>query len=71
MPAILLTGSLLRTLMKKPEELGYLLDRIAVGYRMGAKAEPFLAQRWGEAWDKSIDQWREGLNVQVATHYVP
>ena len=71
MAAILLTGSLLRTLQKKPEELGYLLDRIAVGYRMGAKANPFLAQQWEEAWDKSVDQWRKELNVQVATHYIP
>ena len=71
MSAILITGSLLRTLLKQPEELDYLLDRIAVGYRMGAKAKPFLAQQWEEAWDKSVDQWRENLDVQVATHYIP
>ncbi|MBF2080357.1 MAG: hypothetical protein IGR76_18035 [Synechococcales cyanobacterium T60_A2020_003] len=71
MSAILLAGGLVRTLFKTPERLDYLLDRIAVGYRMGMQAKPFLAQRWEEDWEKSLAQWREELNVQVPSTYVP
>lgn len=71
MSAILLAGGLVRTLFKTPERLDYLLDRIAVGYRMGMQAKPFLAQRWEEDWEKSLTQWREELNVQVPSTYVP
>jgi ubiquinone biosynthesis protein COQ4 len=29
-----------------PEELGDAIEQIAIGYWMGAKAKPFLAQKW-------------------------
>jgi len=48
-----------------------LLDRIAVGYRMGAKAKPFLAQKWEENWEKPISQWRRELGVELAEVYTP
>lgn len=70
MSALLVAGGLVRTLFKEPEQLGYLLDRIAIGYRMGTKAQPFLAQQWEEQWEKPVAQWREELNVQVPPAYV-
>jgi ubiquinone biosynthesis protein COQ4 len=71
MSALLVAGGLVRTLFEDPENLGYLLDRLAVGYRMGAKAKPFLAQKWEEHWEKSIEQWRNELNVEVPPSYIP
>lgn len=71
MSVLLIAGSLVRTLFKQPEQLNYLLDRIAVGYRIGAKAKPFLAQRWELAWEKPLEQWRQELDVEVMPVYVP
>lgn len=69
--ALLISGGLVRTLFEDPEDLGYLLDRIAVGYRMGAKAKPFLAQKWEDNWEKSLEQWRQELEVEVPSVYLP
>jgi ubiquinone biosynthesis protein COQ4 len=35
------------------------------------KAKPFLAQRWEDQWDKPVAQWREELNVQIPSVYMP
>jgi len=69
--AMLIAGGLLRTLLKTPEMLDGLLEQIAIGYRMGAKAKPFLAQKWEENWDKPLDEWRRELNIEMVTEYVP
>jgi ubiquinone biosynthesis protein Coq4 len=71
MAGLLVAGGLIRTLLKEPENLDYLLDRIAVGYRLGMKAKPFMAQKWEQAWDKPLEQWRQELNVEVADRYLP
>lgn len=71
MSVILLAGGLLRTLLSSPEDLDLLLDRIAVGYRMGAKAKPFMAQKWEENWEKSLAEWRAELGVEPTPVYVP
>ncbi|MFB2879070.1 Coq4 family protein [Floridanema aerugineum] len=71
MSIILLAGGLLRTLLSSPEDLDLLLDRIAVGYRMGAKAKPFLAQKWEENWEKPVSEWRAELGVELAPVYIP
>jgi ubiquinone biosynthesis protein COQ4 len=71
LPIILIAGGLLKTLLKYPQELDKLLDQIALGYRMGAKAKPFIAQKWEENWAKSLAELREELNIQVAPVYVP
>jgi ubiquinone biosynthesis protein COQ4 len=69
--AILVAGGLLRTVFKVPENLDGLLEQIAIGYRMGAKAKPFLAQKWEEHWEKPLAEWRSELNVEPMTQYVP
>lgn len=69
--AMLIAGGLLRTLLKTPEMLDGLLEQIAIGYRMGAKAKPFLAQKWEEHWEKPLDEWRRDLNIETVTEYVP
>lgn len=69
--AILLSGGVLSAVFKAPETIGPLLEQIAIGYRLGATAEPFLAQRWEEHWERSLDEWRTLLNCQPVSHYQP
>ncbi|MBF2064882.1 MAG: hypothetical protein IGS39_10750 [Calothrix sp. C42_A2020_038] len=71
LPILLIAGGLLRTLFTQPEELGLLLEQIAIGYRMGAKAKPFLAQKWEENWEKPLSQVREELNITIVDEYIP
>lgn len=71
LPVLLIAGGLLRTLLNAPEEMGELLEQIAIGYRMGAKAKPFLAQKWENHWDKSLSEWRQELGITVVEQYIP
>jgi ubiquinone biosynthesis protein COQ4 len=71
LPILLIAGGLLRTLLIAPEELGDALEQIAIGYRMGAKAKPFLAQKWEAGWDKPLSQWRAELDVAIVDRYIP
>jgi ubiquinone biosynthesis protein COQ4 len=67
MAAILLAGGLLATLLKVPEQLDALLESIATGYRIGSQAQPFLAQKWEQHWEKSLHQWRSELGIPNGT----
>ena len=58
MSAVLIAGGLLSTLFKHPEDLDKLLEQIAIGYRLGAKAKPFFAKKWEENWEKPLLEWR-------------
>ena len=69
--AILLAGGLLSAVFKAPETMGPLLEQIAIGYRLGAAAEPFLAQRWEDHWGRSLEDWRERLNLKPMASYQP
>jgi ubiquinone biosynthesis protein COQ4 len=39
---------------------------MALGYRSGMKARPFLAQKWEEQWSKPLNDWREELGIIIA-----
>ncbi|WP_088893484.1 Coq4 family protein [Leptolyngbya ohadii] len=69
--AIFVAGGLLQTLLKAPDQMGNFLEQIAIGYRMGAKAKPLLAQKWEEQWEKPLAEWRSELDVEPMTTYVP
>jgi ubiquinone biosynthesis protein COQ4 len=71
LPILLIAGGLLRTLLTVPEELGDTLEQIAIGYRMGAKAKPFIAQKWETGWDKPLAQWREEMDIAIVDRYIP
>ncbi|HAX79325.1 MAG TPA: hypothetical protein DCY88_26750 [Cyanobacteria bacterium UBA11372] len=71
LPIVLIAGGLLKTLIQSPKDLDRLLDRVALGYRMGSKAKPFLAQKWEENWEKSLSEWRDELGVETTPVYVP
>jgi ubiquinone biosynthesis protein Coq4 len=68
---MIVTGGVIRCLLQTPEYLDRVLDRIAVGYRVGSKAKPFLAQKWETQWEKPLTEWRSELNVQPMPVYVP
>lgn len=67
---MLIAGGLLKTL-QTPSQLDRLLDRIAVGYRIGSQAKPFLAQKWEEGWEKPLAVWRSQLGVEEMQEYKP
>lgn len=69
--AIFVAGGLLQTLFNAPDRMGGFLEQIAIGFRMGAKAKPMLAQKWEEQWDKPLAQWRSELDVEPMEVYVP
>lgn len=68
---MIVAGGMIRCLLQTPELLNQLLDRVAVGYRLGAKAKPFLAQKWEDHWEKSLVQWRSELNIEPMPAYIP
>lgn len=68
---ILIAGGFLNILLNQPELLDRLLDRVAAGYRMGAKAKPLLAQRWEEHWEKPLAEWRSELEIEPIPVYIP
>jgi ubiquinone biosynthesis protein COQ4 len=65
LPIILLAGGLMKVLIQSPQDLDKLLERIAVGYRMGAKAKPLLAERWEDNWDRSLTEIRQALDLDL------
>ncbi len=71
MSVVLIAGGLLSTLFKHPDRLDELLDQIAIGYRLGAKAKPFFAKKWEENWEKSLVEWRQELGIETTKAYVP
>jgi ubiquinone biosynthesis protein COQ4 len=65
MAGILIAGGFLKCLLQTPDELDELLNNISRGYRMGLQAQPLLAQKWEENWDKSISEWRAKLGIKL------
>ena len=71
MSAVLIAGGLLSTLFKHPDRLDELLDQIAIGYRLGAKAKPFFAKKWEENWERPLIEWRQELGIETTKEYLP
>lgn len=63
MGLFLQVASLGLALKKRPEQLQPITDQIARGMGMAREAKPLLAQRWEEAWEKPLKQWRQELNI--------
>lgn len=62
--SLLIANALISVTLLQPESLNPLLGAIARGWQMGKTARPLIAQKWEEAWDKPLDQWRAELNLQ-------
>lgn len=64
---MLIANSLVSATLLAPEELPQLLNAIALGWQMGSQVKSFFAQKWEEAWEKPLEQWRSELNVPAIT----
>ena len=63
MALVLLTFGLLKALLRTPDALATLLPTISQGYQLGLNAQPLLAQKWEDQWDKPLQQWRQELGI--------
>lgn len=61
---MLMAGAILHTI-RTSENLNALMQVIDRGYRMGLQAKPFLAQKWEEAWERPLSEWRSQLGVEA------
>jgi ubiquinone biosynthesis protein COQ4 len=63
---VLVANSLMFNTLLAPEELSQLLRAIARGFEMGKSAKLLFSQKWEEAWEKPLGQWREELCIKPA-----
>jgi ubiquinone biosynthesis protein Coq4 len=68
---MLIANALVSTILLHPEELPQLLKAVERGWEMGMSAKPFIAQKWEEAWEKPVSQWRRELNVEAIAFAAP
>jgi ubiquinone biosynthesis protein Coq4 len=64
---MLMAGAILHTI-RASGNLNALMQVIDRGYRMGLQAKPFLAQKWEEAWERPLSEWRTQLGVTTSSH---
>ena len=64
---MLIANVLVTTTLLKPEESPLLIATIKRGWQMGQRSKPLFPQKWEQAWDKSLSQWRTELNIQSST----
>jgi len=62
--SLLIANALIGATVLKPEALTPLLSAISKGWEMGQTAQPLIAQRWEDAWEKPVATWRQELNIQ-------
>ena len=67
-PAYVLINTLasFRAFRFAPANLAGVSLAIAFGSRIGLEAQPLVLQRWEEAWDKPLYEWRQELGVHSA-----
>jgi ubiquinone biosynthesis protein Coq4 len=59
------TGIILNT-TKMNKDITPIVRLLQEGYDVGSQAKPFLAQKWEEAWEKPLAEWRSELNINVS-----
>ncbi|MBF2086637.1 Coq4 family protein [Thermoleptolyngbya sp. C42_A2020_037] len=62
---MLVANALIGTTLLTPEAMPDLLRAIALGWELGEQAKPLFAQRWEEAWEKPVRQWRAELGLPL------
>ncbi|MGA7936642.1 MAG: Coq4 family protein [Kovacikia sp.] len=60
----ILTASIFYT-MTSSGSLNVVIDHLQKGWQIGTIAQPFLAQKWEEGWEKPVHEWRVELNVEA------
>jgi ubiquinone biosynthesis protein COQ4 len=61
--AVMLIAGITLNMIQMNSTITPLVRVIQRGYDMGDQANPFLAQKWEEAWEKPLTDWRSQLNV--------
>lgn len=64
--SLLIANALISATVFEPEILPPLLNAIAQGWEMGQTAQPLIAQRWEEAWEKPVALWQAELHIHPA-----
>lgn len=59
----ILAAAVLYTL-KSSGPLNHFVNSIQQGWQMGEKAQPFIAQKWEEDWEKPLSEWQAELGVE-------
>ena len=63
MAGAICAGGMFRYLFREPESFNEYLASVAMGYRLGIRARPLLAQKWEEMWERPVDEIRAELGV--------
>ena len=63
MSVLLQVSSLGLALKRQPQKLPDITQQMARGMAMALTMEPIIAQRWEDHWDKSVQEWRQELNI--------
>jgi ubiquinone biosynthesis protein COQ4 len=63
--AVMLIAAITLNMIKMNNDLNPLVNVIQHGYNLGYQAKPFLAQKWEEAWEKPLSNWRAELNISL------
>jgi ubiquinone biosynthesis protein COQ4 len=51
--------------IKRNEDINPIIHLLYDGYNLGCQTKPFLAQKWEEAWEKPVADWRSELNFYI------
>jgi ubiquinone biosynthesis protein COQ4 len=63
--AVMLIAGITLNLIRTNQNLTPLVQVLQRGYELGDRAKPFIGQKWEEAWEKPLAEWRSALNVEV------
>ncbi|MBD1840287.1 MULTISPECIES: Coq4 family protein [unclassified Coleofasciculus] len=66
--AVMLIAAITLNTIKMNSDLNPLVSLIQQSYDLGDRAKPFLGQKWEEAWEKPLADWRAELNVTPFRH---
>jgi ubiquinone biosynthesis protein COQ4 len=65
LPAALLAGGLVNTLVYAFDQRDARMRAIVRGWLLGKRSKPFFGVRWAELWDKPIEEVRALLHVEL------
>lgn len=63
MAGAICAGGMFRYLFKEPEKFNEYLASVAMGYRLGIRSRPLLAQKWEEMWERPVSEIQSELGV--------
>lgn len=60
---LMVSAGVILNFIKNNQDITPIIRALQEGYDVGCQAKPFMAQKWEEAWEKPIAEWRAELNV--------